>query len=472
MTSSNSDFETINMINSLQVSDDILGDFRKAKFLGIDMSRIGDSRKNPYFEIKSVSLDSNVSSEDRMKAIRYLDRIPHKDSLIHATESIKKLIDDVTIPVGERYFFFANHESNFKLSDHLVRAANQHFFLNDINPLLLRLHSAHIIYQTYNHNDPVWDKSRLFVLEIALDSSQSINLRSEAADILLSMVVIDDAIVGKDVIAQLGNLYNDNKINTIYTNAQNVHDEHITSSVMGIIRSLIEEKKQYDRNLKIINVINIENKRNELTQSDHTTKPNETIQQFPSNYIFQNNNQLWETIQSITESYPSKTTIRQAIITIFSHPAKYEGISLSEILNLVWNKIQSQTPGLKCELESRLLQELEETDLTCGTGICSRIINSLSGYIKEEQFQIKMSFSSQLRSNIFARFQNNLKFISTKDQDMILSEISDSNSSKEYTKEFIDTYDIRSELLKEFIPHITEEYFNTTYEQTIKELIN
>src|SRR5271170_828975 len=99
-----------------------------SKFYGINTSFFGNSKNNPFLLVKDVALNINTPIDDRMRAVRYLDRIPYKNNLKHTSECAFKIIDDISIPVGERFFFFSNNESDIKLSDHLTRSCHEQFF--------------------------------------------------------------------------------------------------------------------------------------------------------------------------------------------------------------------------------------------------------------------------------------------------------------------------------------------------------
>ena len=75
----------------------------------------------------------------------------------------------------------------------------------------------------------------------------------------------------------------------------------------------------------------------------------------------------------------------------------------------------------------------------------------LSGYVHEEGMQVRMSIRDQLRANIFARIQTNMRLLPESHQDDILTELAEENSKKETAKEFIAAYSVRDELVSEFI---------------------
>jgi hypothetical protein len=68
-------------------------------------------------------------------------------------------------------------------------------------------------------------------------------------------------------------------------------------------------------------------------------------------------------------------------------PFRFERLSLSDILFLVYNKIL--TFENKNELMKRLLEEIIDCDMTCTTGYFTRIVNTLNGFVTIHLFYNK-----------------------------------------------------------------------------------
>lgn len=467
------DFETLRM-NSRELMDH-LGEqeYLPAVFKGIMLNTLGNTRKNPFFKLKEIALDPTVPFHDRTQAIRYMNRIPHVEMLSNVIECACKIINDDRYPIRERYFFFSNNEKYIKLDGHTVRMCHHYYFKisEDIKayPLILRLLSAEYIYQNEHHSHELWYPARDFIVKLALDKNESVFMRSEAADVLKRKITDEDFDIGTIVINELGSLYQQNRVATIYTNAQNAHNEAITESVMNVVRTLANDPK-INPPKKIENLSN-----NSLLGFSSDNKPEDKLLTtadiyskiilMPDNIVDNSNNK----VPNIR-----KQKIESAFQHILIYPSRYEGICLSDILVFVWRKIDQQTPELKSELEKRLLDELYDMDQTCGTGYLTRIINTLSGYIQEENLQIKMNINDQLRANIFARLGKSLRVLSMKDQDIILAEIASEESKKEAAIEFLELCsDIKEELDKEFVETklVSKESFEEIYKKCSDDFI-
>jgi hypothetical protein len=190
-----------------------------------------------------------------------------------------------------------------------------------------------------------YDRTSLedYLLSVAQDKEQTVNYRAECSDILYNYGVekyyVESA---TNVIKELGELYTKNKTSTIYTNMQNVHDLSINKSIIATLRELIQQIKTKRHSGEVLEIIR-------------------------------------DKYYSLDQERTDK--IISSLERIMIDTAKYEMLSMSDILVLVWEYIcQSEH---KNELEQRLLQELEDMDQTCSTGHLSRILNVLSGYFSE-----------------------------------------------------------------------------------------
>ena len=450
-------YQTIN-VSSSDIQQNLNTDFVPSKFQGLSISSFGNSKNNPFFKLKDIAMNNDNSPDDRMRAIRFMNRIPHKEMMQHTIKACINIINDDQIPIGERYFFFSNNVEHVKLNEHVARECHIHYFNMSRNnkdyPIMFRLLTAQYIYMSICHTDPLWMESRKFLIDICTDDQETVHLRSEAADILCKQIVFEDYLLGEHVIDLLGSLYLENKFKTIYTNAQNAHNETISESVMSIIRTLaLENRKQ--------NVSNI-------VQSGFTNEAEGKNKTYTTGDVFEC---LLKLTKQVTPEKRDK--ILNSFNMILIHPSKYEGLTLSDILTLIWRKIQSQEDSLKTELELRLMEELHDMDKTCAFGHVSRLVNVLTGYVQEENLQIKMNIKDQLRSNVFARLSANLRLLPNKHQEDILLELGDSSSTKETAKEFIESYSVYDELKVEFIESnlMEQQTFDEIYQKCILEFL-
>lgn len=399
-------------------------------FNGLQTCMFGMSSKihqNPFFKIKEIAMDKTKSWEDRTQAVRYMQKIPHINRVSSCIEVVISIISDKQYKFSDRFFFFSNNEKIIKLDYELVNAGHRFVYINFEKlsdspvPLLYKILSAqyHLTQfpaDTYDVNDV-----QNFLLTIAKDENREINYRAECADILDRTGYGNFRKLGRDVINELGDLYNENKKKTIYTNLQNVHDETITKKVIDTLRSLMNEKVNEDVNT----------------------------------------NTIYERLLEITP-IEKKDTVISSFQRIMIDTAKYEGLSLSDIMLLVWGKMNGNT-----ELEKRLVDELFEMDQTCSSGHLSRLINVLSGFFDDLQ-PVKISFADQLRTNVFARYTAAMRTLGQHEQETIVQEMT--SNDKPTIEDFIFSYSPRDELQDEFVPEfMTLEEFGVIFLESEKD---
>jgi hypothetical protein len=400
-------------------------------FMNIPTKTFGNSINNPFLQLYKSALDKTNSFEDRCQAVRYMQRIFYLNNLKYCTDVAINILKDESQPFSKRYYFFSNNDAYVKLDYEIVNECHKyvynHFY--EFNaPLMYKILSAQFILAHLLHTEYDRDELQQFLLEIANDKEQSVNYRAECADILYRHGVekhyVEDA---ENVIKELGELYQKNKVSTIYTNAQNVHDITINKKIINTLQKLIETVKT-------------------------TRNSGEVLESIRNEHSYLDSEKLHKIMSSLER------------ITIDT--AKYEMLNMSDILVLVWEYICNSEH--KNELENRLLQELEEMDETCSTGHLSRILNVLSGYFVESSVEI--SFKEQLRSNIFARYTKMINMLPEYKKEKINEEMILTNpSEKDTIKEFLCDYNIEETLYKEFVNsgHIDVCDFYETYEKAI-----
>lgn len=453
------DYHTINMeslksSSSIEHKEDL-----PSTFHGINISSFGDTRKNPFMKLKKVAENKELPFDERVCAVRYMQKIPHVYMLKHVIPICFDIISDDRYPINERYFFFSNNEAITKLDSYIVKDCHEFYFKYSKNrdyPILLRLFSAKSIYCTYNHDTSEWIDVRNFIVELARDSQESVHIRSEAADCLYTRVDIKDYEIGYNVIKELGNLYSDNKQRTIYTNAQNVHDETISESVINVVRNLLAEQN-------IIPKEHVEEKREDISVG--FTK----FAKDPIKHVEITTDEIYERLKEVMKTMKTvETKISSVYYKMIVNPSKYEGLSIVDILLLIWKKIQSHEHRL--DMEKRLIEELNDMDVSCSSGYLARLVNVLSGYVSDEKFTIKMNVKDQIRSNVFARLHENISILPMAEQEKIIIELS-SEGDKPFTQEFLQCYSVYDELWDEFTGLISQEEFKTLYDKCIDDFI-
>ena len=413
-------------------------EYMPSKFLGIDTSTFTDSyfedeREHPFLRLKKFAMDSTVSFEDRIQCVRYMCYIPYKDYVLHCVEASKSIICEDKYDVYNRYFFFANNMRNSKLDGHVVHELHPYFFIlsrEKTYPLELTLMSARYIVSQYDYLSDERNSVLEYLLDIADDKDESVYARSECADILLTLGEGNEIIFANQVIEELGDLYNENKNKTIYTNAQNAHNESINENTRNIIRALYKEYLLTK------------------TYSDLSKMSYEPIHR----ELLGINNEVEDKLHSF-------------FYRVMTDPFRFERLSLSDILFLVYNKIL--TFENKNELMKRLLEEIIDCDMTCTTGYFTRIVNTLNGFITNTCFTINPR--DELRSVIFARINRNIRRLAEKTREKVLESLEEGEHS--VFEEFMDYYSPEEEIRKEYEGLLKEEEFDEIFKKCVNEFM-
>jgi hypothetical protein len=112
---------------------------------------------------------------------------------------------------------------------------------------------------------------------------------------------------------------------------------------------------------------------------------------------------LLEHANSQSENGESK--IPAVFQRIMVDPSKYEGKRLSDILLMVWNRIQINPH--KEVLEHILLEEMNAMDGTCSTGYLARLLTTLAGF--DDVYDVKISVRDEIKACVVARLSRTLE---------------------------------------------------------------
>ena len=418
-------------------------DYLPPKFLGINTKLFGqtvlphDCAIHPFFQLKQMAMDINNSYDDRFQCVRYMTHIPYVNGNNHCIESSQHILQDETIEVNKRFYFFSNNDKYCKLNDYLVHALHPFFFELGKKlkyPLKILLISARYVFSFY----PLYSDERNsvldFVMDIADDENEDEYSRSECADILYSIGDQEEVIFGMKILQEIGYMDQDLNKTTIYSNTQNVHDETINSSVRKIIMTL--HKDYLLLNLNLLGNCSLEYLHkifsDELKSSDDQ---NQKLQSF--------------------------------FMRLMTDPTKFENLTLVDIFIIVFHKIQSFIPEIKDECFKRLVEEINESDNTCHTGYVSRLVNVLSGFVQEDRYMFTINPKDELRSAVFARINASMTALPPYLKEDVLNSLwSDDKTTFE---EFYNLYTPEEELKEEYKEILSEEEFMSVYQKALKD---
>lgn len=415
-------------------------DYMPSRFLGLDTSEFGESyhetNNHPFLKLYKFALDETVSFEDRIQCIRYMCFIPYKDNISYCIKASKSVISNNKYDIYNRFYFFSNNAKNTKLEGHVIHSLYPYFFelgLQYKYPLELILMAARYIFSQYDYISDERNKVLDYLLDVADDKNETIYARSECADILLTLGEGNEIQFGYQIIQDLGQLYDDNKLKTIYTNAQNAHDEQINDNTRTIVKALYKDYLLTN------------------TYDDLCSMSLETIQNILYGYC---------------KNDDDKNKINKFLYRIMTDPFRFERLSLFNIFILVYLKIQKINIS---DIYKRLFEEAIDCNETCTTGYFTRIVNTLNGYIDSKELNFKINPKDELRSVIFARLNTTIQKLPKKIREHVIDCIENKNFNTLY--EFIDLYFNEEEIRSEYKDLLTIDEFNQIFNKCIDEYI-
>lgn len=411
------------------------------KFLNIETSKFGSTQDNPFLKLKDLVLNNtSISFEDKCQAIRYMCHIPFVNAIQHLEECCHHILSNEEYNLDKRFFLFSNNEKYFKLEDNLVFKLFGYFFELCVErkyPYFFTIMCSKYILANYDSRLEVFNKAKNFLIDLSNDSMELIDLRYEAIDTLLEYGSQEDKLFAKEILDNISVNYDGEDIH-VFNDKQNVHNNTISYSVRSILRNLIKD------DLKI-------NKKYPVQLED--------IHKYIIDKNNANNNKYIMTLNRI-----------------LLDPSKYEGKSLLDILIIVWRKIQTFEDNIKEDLYKRFFEELDDMEESCSSGHLSRLINILSGYISEEEYELRIDPRDALRAAIFGRLNAELRKLPMIQQEAVILAMSNNDKtdllSKMAVEEFITYFTPYEELKLEYTEGNQQLLDITTFEDIYKSTID
>jgi hypothetical protein len=250
--------------------------------------------------------------------------------------------------------------------------------------------------------------------QTAKSENHSVEVRSDAADMLIRLGTPNFRDAAKQIIESLGNQFIEKRRQTVYTNAQNIHE---ITKVSQAIHALAKK-----------------------TDKEEVAKLN------------------IDTIYIWLQSEPVALESYQRIIL---DTATYDGYTMVDIMKYIWLAIQYSDHRL--ELENRWVEELIEMNGWCSTGHLVRLLNVLQGF--DEDVVVKMDEKAELRSAVYARLQFSMKKLSQELQEEL--SMAFCGEDKELLKEFVEEYSPYDELRSEY-REVEQSVFDDWYNEIIR----
>jgi len=238
------------------------------------------------------------------------------------------------------------------------------------------------------------------IMMIMTDEDLAINVRADAADVLLNLgdgVYQENA---REIILRLGAI--NGTVHNVYQDGQNIHATEIEKSALEILERLdiIEKSLTFEKARLFIMKLSVFDNSNPLNDDSDIHNVQITLEKDHS-----------DTQKMVTVALNRIQIDRQ----LFS---KYS-ISLKGILMRVLTFCNSSEH--KFELYNRLLEELIDMHDKCSSGFAFRLVNVLSGYCEHA---IRISWADQIAGNLSGRLNYHIRHIKDETyQEQILNEM-------------------------------------------------
>lgn len=268
-------------------------------------------------------------------------------------------------------------------------------------------------------------------------------IRADAADVLLRLGNADQMLKARNIIVELG--YSASLHKTIYNNAENVHDEQITKSVVDYIEKMVTTKS-----LKVISFDETYNDFKEALTKENLIKDRK------------------ERLKIL--SVLNRVSIDTSTFTSYK-------VTISEIFSYVWHSIKTENnPDKKKFFMKRFIEDIINSSGKCSSGLVFNFVNALSD---ENNVIVKISFEDQICANIDGRISALIKGCTDKTlQEELMLGMMDTAAPGEretYTQFIISNLPaLKTQLLKEFVidepKHLERKVFEEYFDKSLVKL--
>lgn len=409
---------------------------------------------------EAIAADKAVLVQYRVEACRYLFGSEIQDNKEISQECLIEILESMALPSDYRYkiitgfisrtgfsTFLNTQKIRIPYDEEFVYGLQSCFFYEEKNGVRERILSGQHMLGMKCVEKEEKDRIATILLGIAEHEDYEENIRADAADVILRLGTTEQVEKAREIITNLGYsaLGKGNKKNildrvkTIYSNTQNIHDETIAECVVKFIEKLIK---------------------------NHTeTRPYHEVQQEVVNLLKARTEEETEDGEPLLDN-KKKFSALSALNRVSIDTATFtkHNVSISEVFIHVWTKIVSYpaSSDVRKMLENRLIEELVEMGDTCSSGHAGRFVNVLSAVDAD----LRISYESQIVANIAGRINARIRAIEDSDLKASISMGMLPDAEEEDVssfKNFISTAlpELHDELYKEFVgeKYISDEEF-------------
>lgn len=358
---------------------------------------------------EAIAVDKTVLVQYRVEACRYLFGSEVDNNKEISQECLIEILENLALPSEYRYkiitgfisrtgfsTFLNTQKIKIPYDEEFVYGLQSCFFYEERNGVRERILSGqHMLGMQCVEGD---EKEKIIniLLDISKNEDYEENIRADAADVVLRLGKSDAVEKAREIIMNLGysglgkgdkkNILD--RVKTIYSNSQNIHDEKIAECVGKFIEKLFKEEAK--------------------------TRPYHEVQQEVVTLLKQRTEEEDEDGEPLIDS-KKKFSALSALNRVSIDTATFTkyNVSISQVFIHVWAKITSYPANSDTRkmLEDRLLEELVEMGDTCSSGHAGRFVNVLSAVDAD----LRISYEAQITANIAGRINARIRVIPDED---------------------------------------------------------
>lgn len=347
------------------------------------------------------------------------------------------IINDQNIDCDYRYKTILSLENKFPIKK--LKNSCLEFLLNDKNMTTFRILSGQCLLKKCECTKETSHEVEKILLSFCSDIDLDVNLRSDAADVILMLGCEENKKMAQEIIRELGG----RNAKTIFDNAQNVHSTEVEKSVEEIIGFLMEYPTYHIEGIPIV----IETVFRKI--KDHLQFDNE---------------------DKCPLSKEDRENINGAMTRVLCDRGTYSiyNCSLKKIIVQLWSYI------IKHEhfetLRQRLIDQLLDSNGWCSTGYESRLANTISGFAGD--LQVRISWEDQIIGNFKGRLTAKMKKQKQEIYESMLEEMTEVSSNFQKRLNFLhfirdNMLSIREEMYEEFKEYISDTDFDLYFRKAI-----
>ena len=377
-----------------------------------------DSMTSPLQQWEKIIQDESIPNEERFVAFQNMYKSPYVDKRERCIRMLLYILEQEHIPKEIRFSWL----TRLKISSEELQICLYgyvYWFYTYDDPILYKMLCAQFMLSHPLDDYPFMKTNMKFSQQWLYRISKThpdVQIKSEAADMLIRLGTPNFRNVAKDVIQELGQSYVEKRKRTVYSDKQNIHEiEHVKEAMQALFRKATPLVVKMDVILHWLSE--------------------------------QRNDKALHSFQRIVQD-----------------TAVYEGYRMTEIMCALFQVIREHEQ--KVEIEKRLLEELEEMNGWCSTGHVVRLLNSIQGF--DTDITITIPVREEIKASVFARFTFSLKTLSADVREEIMNEFT--LDEKSLLLDFVESYSYEDELRNEYTSVPIEE-FTRYYNDAVKEYI-